>query len=571
MDDTSFTLETATTQPCEQLSDIISDLELKIKEYEKNTVPKYLNEVQELEDKLKVVECQKSNLAARLDKCLIEISDKDKMLRDKDYEHRTEIQTLHSELRSHNSKNEILVNDNRLLAREIERLGVFVRDTSITIENNNITVVNLEQENQKLKLQLREKQKESSNLKEQLSQMVDNNDKMRDALSRVDDLSDRVSKELEIRDTVKEQQESSRGKQIPPNGNINSKLDNLEVLFEKYSQLKLESRQSSMQGDTSSTKFYQSGNFEVENHNSFMKKVPSVPILNSKVIAQLKEAKERELNSLHSSVRLPDSKTRDSEGSQNEIFQHVVVTNLENRRLSNALSITSKQFNAANLEKRELAQELTELKSSLKYVVESKKLTEAQYESYISQLQSILAQNKVELNATIVRLEKEIEVKSKLADVIKQSEQKSNELATQISQLRQEASIERERSKDLLFSRDNLMKQLQRSQCVNQDLKLMVSQREERIKDLSVQRPFFAMNENEQYKKNLNISLQNFKKDIQSSLIVRDKLKKEHDLCFKGSIHRFASPMPNPKTISKLEMVQELKVRLDVIQKINSN
>lgn len=571
MDDSGLTPETTITPPCEQLSDIICDLELKIKEYEKNSIPKYLNEVQELEDKLKHSECENKSLKDKLNQCSQKIVYVEQRLSDQEANYRSQIQRLDEELKKEISLQDGFIKDNRLLAREIERYEGCIREATVALENNNMTVLSLEQENQELKLQLREKQKESSNLRDQLSQMAESQDRLKHTFEHMAFLSERVSKVLENDNSTDVRKETYYEGNSGFDPKLKQTIQPLEELLERYSQMKLDSRQSSIRDDLSSTKFYQSGNFEMENTASLMKKVPSVPILNSKVIAQLKEAKERELGSLHSSVRILDSRTKDTESPQKDIIQQLMDINIENRRLSNALSITNKQFNAANLEKKELTQELSELKSTLQLVVEAKALTESQYQNHISQLQSVLAQNKVELNATILRLQKEIEVKTKLADEKKQTEDREKNLEVKLSQCKQEVLLERERSRELGLSRDNLQRQLNRTTCINEDLKMMISHREERIKELSTEKHRSPYNQNEIYKKNLTISLQNFKKDIQDSLSIREKLKTEQDKCFQGSINRLRSPYPNPKIMSRLEMVQELKVRMDVIQKINSN
>lgn len=565
------TSEQTISPPPEHLSEIIFGLEQRIKEFEKNTVPKYINEVHELKDRLASAEAERLAYRVRLNDCLAKMAELEKKSLPTDSARVRDLEAQVAALTAENAKVADLMSDNRLLAREIERYENCICEATMALEKNNLTVLTFEQENQHLKIQLREKLKESSNLREQLSEMVETQAKLRNAIQQVEQLSSRIEKELDDATgeaTLKHSEDHASQK---TDGTLTSELKVIEVLLEKYSKLRSETCQNSTLADNSLTHFHASQNFYQASQLDIMKKTPSVPILNSKMIAQLRQAKVRDLNSAHSSMRLPESKTQDSDCSQREVIQKILATDFENRRLSNALSITSKQYNAANLENKELTQELNDLKTSLVYVLEARSVTESQYGSQISHLQSQLAQAKGELNATISHLEQEIAAKTKLSDELKLFEDDRQKLASEIDQLKRETSQERERSLGIIASREKMARQLQKAQHMNQDLKMMIHQREQKIRELSTKKPPMVYLLDEKEKQKMKLSLKNFNQDIYNSLLFKKKLNKERDSMDRIAKNRSVSPAPAPIVLSRLEMVKELKVRLDLIQKINAN
>jgi DNA repair exonuclease SbcCD ATPase subunit len=571
MDYAELTPETTISPPPEHLSDIIGELELKIKEYEKNTVPKYLNEVQELEDKLLVMSKEKAGIKSQLDACRAAMADQEKAVQNESRRRITELEGQVSRLEGEKAKIDTLLKDNKLLAREIERYEDCIREATLVLEENNLVNYNLEHENQELKLLLREKQKENSNLREQLLGFVESQGRMKDLIGKIDQLSTRISKELDVVCNSTSSKDELIEINLETSRNEDQSILIIETLLDNFTRLRDSIKRKSQIDDSCTLRFYQSGNFEEKNPQGLMKKVPSVPILNSKMIAQLKEAKERELNSLHSSMRIPEARTMDSDPTQKDLFQQLLASNFENRRLSNALTITSKQYNAAVLEKNELVDELNQLKSSLAKALETNRHLEATYVDQIRGLHSQLVRSRFEMSAIIASLQQEIASKTTAFEVARETDERRAGLEAQVARLREESRQEREKSRGLLAMRDTLVKQLQRAEVVNEDLKMMIGHKEERIRDLTSQRGAPALQSQEIYKNKLSVSLKNFKSDIDESLKIRERLKKEHETLAKSGKTRVLSPVPNLKTMSNLEMVKELKVRIDVIQKINSN
>lgn len=556
----------------ESLSEIIYELEAKIKDYEMNMVPKYSDEVHMTEDRVVKADRERDHLVKGLkDELDIE---KKKILEIVEQSKREKEGLLLKidDLNKRTVAFDEVIKDNQLLAVELDKYSTCLDKARVIHDNQKLRELTLEQETETLKIHLKQKNKDCENLKNQIVTLLEASERLKLYMRKLESLANAVNMELK-ESNFHSWTEMSLGSNFNDDAiQFDSSLKIFESLLASYCELKAEVSKFRESTYTSpAPDEFHSGNFPQLSING-MRKVPSVPILTGKRIAQIREARARQANSLHASVGIPDKFTGDTNDSHREISEKIQATKLENRRLSAALIITNKQFNAANLEKRELVQELSQAQSNYADLMALKLAKDSSLSQQLAS-QSIRLQQACTEASSLHHANASLQAASQaMRGMLSQLQSDNMQLACRISDVEGDCRRERDRCGRLERENERLsakLAQIERGGCgkgaegiagnggSQKDDGQGVSESEAESADTSEQA--------------IGVSLKQFKLDILKSLKIREQMKNEEGVIKALNLIDRPQAIVDTKSLSRSELLCELKTRLEFIQKVNTN